>query len=281
MGSSGGTDLVGERTKSCTLKPHETITGRTRKFQLELIVSCMKEANYSSLARMIDELSRFEKVLFLTCSNRYGQILRTQDPKSTILAKVMASKLDNVTIINVPDLNIYPCEGNVSREDGNRCGVREATLKDDEKNPTGYHRCWASIHNPDDELWKISKELFESDCVMFFASVRWGQANMYYQKLIERLNWINNRFVPLGEDSVIKNIESGFMIVGQHYGGEPIAENQMAMHDYFGFKVNPSLYSYWQAEDIYFDDETLRGYLESYPRFYSEFRIKKRHGGID
>jgi multimeric flavodoxin WrbA len=241
----------------------------------------MKGANYTSLVRMIDELSRFEKVLFLTCSNRYGQILRTQDPKSTILAKVMASKLDNVTIINVPELNIYPCEGNVSREDGNRCGIRAATLKDDKKNPTGYHRCWASIHNPDDELWKISKELFESDCVMFFASVRWGQANMYYQKLIERLNWINNRFVPLGEDSVIKNIESGFMIVGQHYGGEPIAENQMAMHDYFGFKVNPSLYSYWQAEDIYFDDETLRGYLESYPRFYSEFRIKKRHGGID
>jgi len=104
---------------------------------------------------------------------------------------------------------------------------------------------------------------------------------MYYQKLIERLNWINNRFVPLGEDNVIKNIESGFMIVTQHYGGEPITENQMDMHDYFGFKVNPALYSYWQAEDIYFDDETLRGYLESYPRFYSEFRIKKRRGGID
>jgi multimeric flavodoxin WrbA len=241
----------------------------------------MKEANYSSLVRTIDELSRFKKVLFLTCSNRYGQILKTQDPKSTILAKVMANKLDNVTIINVPDLNIYPCEGNVSREDGNRCGIRAATLKDDEKNPTGYHRCWASIHNPDDELWKVSKELFESDCVMFFASVRWGQANMYYQKLIERLNWINNRFVPLGEDNVIKNIESGFMIVGQHYGGEPIAENQMAMHDYFGFRVNPALYSYWQAEDINFDDETLRGYLESYPRFYSDFRIKKRRGGID
>ena len=236
----------------------------------------MKEANYTSLVRMIDELSRFEKVLFLTCSNRYSQILRTQDPKSTILAKVMADKLDNVTIINVPELNIYPCEGNVSREDGNRCGVREATLKDDEKNPTGYHRCWASIHNPDDELWKISKELFESDCVMFFASVRWGQANMYYQKLIERLNWINNRFVPLGEDNVIKNIESGLMIVGQHYGGEPIAESQMAMHDYFGFKMNPALYSYWQAEDINFDDETLRGYLESYPRFYREFRIIKK-----
>lgn len=235
----------------------------------------MKEANFNNLVRMIEELSKFDKVLFLTCSNRYADILKTQDPKSTILAKVIADKLDNVTIINIPDLNIYPCEGNVSREDGNKCGVRAAMLKDDEKNPTGYHRCWASVHNPDDELWKVSKELFESDCVMFFASVRWGQANMYYQKLIERLNWINNRFVPLGEDNVIKNIESGFMIVTQHYGGEAITENQMEMHDYFGFKVNPALYSYWHAEDINFDDETLRGYLESYPKFYKEFLIKK------
>ena len=240
------------------------------------IHNSMREANYQSVRGTIGELSKFKKVLFLTCSNRYDKVLRTQTPKSTILARALASELDNVTIINVPDLNIYPCEGNVSREDGNRCGVRQALLDDPEKNPTGYHRCWASIHNPDDELWKISRELFDSDCVMFFASTRWGQANMYYQKLMERLNWINNRFVPLKEDNVIKDIESGFVIVGQHWGGEDICKNQMDMHDYYGFKVNPALYWYWQAEDIDFDDETLRGYLESYPKFYEEFRIIKK-----
>ena len=236
----------------------------------------MKESNYKDLVKIIDRLSEFDRVLLLTCSNRYGPILRTQDPKSTIIAKVIASKLDNVTIMNVPDLNIYPCEGNVSREDGNRCGVRQAMLKDPEKNPTGYHRCWASIHNPDDELWRVSKELFESDCVMFFASTRWGQANMYYQKLIERLNWINNRFVPLGEDNVVRDITSGFFIVGQHYGGKQISENQMDMHKYFGFKADPDLYRFWEAENIYFDEETLKGYLESYPKFYKEFRITKK-----
>ena len=235
----------------------------------------MKESNYKDLAKIIDRLSGFNRVLLLTCSNRYGPILRTQDPKSTIIAKVIASKLDNVTILNVPDLNIYPCEGNVSREDGNQCGVRQAMLKDPEKNPTGYHRCWASIHNPDDELWKVSKELFESDCVMFFASTRWGQANMYYQKLIERLNWINNRFVPLGEDNVIRDITSGFFIVGQHDGPEAICKNQMEAHEYYGFKIDPDLYGFWQAENIYFEEETLEGYLESYPKFYKEFRITK------
>ncbi len=127
----------------------------------------MKSGNFKNIDKTIEILKKFDKVLFLTCSNRYQKILEKQSPKSTILAEVMAEKLDNVTLINVPDLIIYPCEGNVSREDGNKCGLKEALLKDKEKNPSGYHRCWASIHNEDDELWKISKELFESDCVIF------------------------------------------------------------------------------------------------------------------
>jgi hypothetical protein len=30
------------------------------------------------------------------------------------------------------------------------------------------------------------------------------------------------------------------------------------------------------AENIDFDDETLKGYLESYPKFFKEFKIEKR-----
>jgi multimeric flavodoxin WrbA len=235
----------------------------------------MEKANYKSIDRTIEILSKFQKVLFLTCSNRYKDIEKKQTPKSTILAEVIAQNLDNVTMINVPDLTIYPCEGNVSREDGNKCGVKEALLKDKEKNPSGYHRCWASLHNEDDELWKISKELFESDCVVFFASVRWGQANMYYQKLIERLNWINNRFVPLGENNVIKDITSGFIIIGQHENADSICKLQFEMHDYYGFKPNEELYWYWMAENVEYDDETIEGYLESYPKFYKNFKIEK------
>lgn len=235
----------------------------------------MEKGNFKSIYKTIEILSKFNKVLFLTCSNRYSEIKEKQTPKSTILAKVIAGKLDNVTLINVPELNIYPCEGNVSREDGNKCGVKEALLKDGEKNPSGYHRCWASIHNEDDELWKISKELFESDCVVFFASVRWGQANMYYQKLIERLNWINNRFSPLGENNVIKDITSGFIIIGQHKKADSICKLQFDVHDYYGFKPNEELYWYWMAENIEYDDETLKGYLESYPKFFKDFKIKK------
>lgn len=239
----------------------------------------MKEGNFKVLVETIEELKKYKKVLLLTCSNRGEEISKTESPKSSILAKVIHNNLKNSVIIDVTKLKIYPCEGNVSLMGGNICGVKEALLEDKEKNPSGYHRCWASIHNPDDELWKVSKELFESDCVVFFASVRWGAANMFYQKLIERLNWINNRYIPYGEKNIIKDISSGFIIVGQHAYGDDITELQFKNHEYYGFKVNDKLYWNWSAENIEYDDETLQGYIESYPEFFEDFKIqlKKRN----
>ena len=179
--------------------------------------------------------------------------------------------------MDVTKLKIYPCEGNVSRMEGNVCGIEAALLEDPEKNPSGYHRCWASLHNPDDELWKVSKELFESDCVVFFASVRWGAANMFYQKLIERLNWINNRYIPYGETNIIENTTSGFIIVGQLKYGEEITQLQFNNHQYYGFKVNENLYWNWNAEDVDLNDETLQGYIDSYPEFFDDFHIQVKN----
>jgi multimeric flavodoxin WrbA len=233
----------------------------------------MREGNFNVLIDTIKELRKYKKVLLLTCSNRGQEVSETQLPKSSILAKIIHQNLEDSDLLDVTKLKIYPCEGNVSRMEGNVCGVKEALLEDEEKNPSGYHRCWASIHNPDDELWMVSKKLFESDCVVFFASVRWGSANMFYQKLIERLNWINNRYIPYGEPNIIKDTGSGFIIVGQHQYGEEIVKLQYDNHDYYGFKTNKKLYWNWNAEDIEYDDETLEGYIESYPEFLEEFKI--------
>lgn len=233
----------------------------------------MREGNFNVLIDTIRELRKYKKVLLLTCSNRGKEVSETQLPKSSILAKIIHQNLDNSELLDVTKLKIYPCEGNVSLMEGNMCGVKEALLNDKEKNPSGYHRCWASLNNPDDELWVISKKLFESDCVVFFASVRWGAANMFYQKLIERLNWINNRYIPYGEPNIIKDTGSGFIIVGQHQYGEEIVKLQYDNHDYYGFKTNKKLYWNWNAEDIEYDDETLEGYKESYPEFFEEFKI--------
>ena len=220
------------------------------------------------------------KVLFLTTSTRYpfntgynkGGV-EIELPKSTELALYIKDSIPNETHwIDVPQLKILPCEGNVSHKDGNHCGVEAATLKDKNKNPTGYHRCWASVNDKSDELWKISKKLFEYDTVMFFASVRWGQTNSIYQKLIERLTWIQNRHETLGDINTVKGKKAGFICIGQNYGGAQIAELQHKVLDYYGFDAPDNLFWNWQYTDDESDD-TAESYEKANEQFHLDLGI--------
>lgn len=231
-------------------------------------------ATSKELENTIEYLSDKKRVLLLTTSNRYDIPGEDKDiPKSTLLAEAIKKALDNKPVLmDVSKMKIYHCEGNVSRKDGNSCGVKDALLKDKQKNPSGYHRCWASINNSDDELWKISKELFESDAVLFFASIRWGQANAFYQKLIERLDWIENRHTTLGEENIIKDIATGFICVGQNWNGESVVETQKKVHKFFGFQTPDELYWNWQfTKDE--NDETQKSYSKSASEFKKTFDL--------
>jgi multimeric flavodoxin WrbA len=231
---------------------------------------------WKSIKTTIDILKKKKKVLLLSCSNRYNWDEDNIDiPKSKLLAMYIQEELgDSCVLIDVPELKILPCEGNVSRKDGDSCGVMKSKLKDKDKNPTGYHRCWASFNNEDDELWKISKELFESEAVVFFSSVRWGQANMYYQNLIERLNWIENRHTQGGESNIVKDIESGFICIGQNWNGKEVVELQKKVHFFYGFKTNDDLYWNWQfTTDI--NDETEKSYKDAYKKFMKDTKISE------
>jgi multimeric flavodoxin WrbA len=231
---------------------------------------------WKSIKETLDILKDKKKVLLLSCSNRHNWDKNDIDiPKSKMIAMYLKDELgDKSVLMDVSELNIVPCEGNVSRKDGNSCGILKALLKNKEKNPSGEHRCWASINNPKDELWKISKELFESDAVIFFSSVRWGQTNMFYQNLIERLTWIENRHATLGESNLVKDIETGFICVGQNWNGENVTETQMKVHEFYGFKPNKNLYWNWQyTKNV--NDETQKSYKKSHKKFIEDTKISE------
>jgi len=217
-------------------------------------------------------LKKKKKILFLTTSNRW--IGSKEKPKSTILAERIAHNIgEKITIIDVTKLKIYNCEGNISGQNGNNCGVTKAVLKDIKKNPSGCHRCWGSINNKDDELWKISKELLKSDCVIFFGSVRWGQMNAYYQKLIERLSWIENRHSTLREDNIVKKIDAGIIITGQNWNGKEVIKTQKKILDFYGFNVVKSLCWNWQYTTKE-DDESNESYIDAPNKFNREVILK-------
>ena len=234
----------------------------------------VQSEGYKTLEKTIEILKNKKRVLLLSCSNRYNWDENDIDiPKSKMLAMYINDELkNNSKLIDVSDLKIFPCEGNVSRKDGNSCGLLKSKLKDKDKNPTGYHRCWASLNNKSDELWKVSKELFESDAVIFFSSVRWGQTNMFYQNLIERLTWIENRHSTLGESNIVKDIESGFICVGQNWNGEDVTETQKKVHEFYGFDVNDNLYWNWQYTKNE-NDESNSSYKKSHKKFIDDMGL--------
>jgi hypothetical protein len=212
-----------------------------------------------------------EKVLLLTTSTRWEG--SDEDAKSTQLAMKMKDELgDLATLMHIPDLHIYQCEGNVSTEKGNTCGIKASVLKDTEKNPTGFHRCWASLNHKDDELWKVSKELFNSGSVIFFVSTRWGSANAVYQKLIERLNWIENRITTLNEDNIIAHINAGIIVTGHNWNVSNVVELQKQVFNFYGFRVPNDLSFHWQwTTDS--TDETAEGYKKEPLDFKRKFGL--------
>ena len=99
----------------------------------QLIISeeMVQSDAFKSLKTTLDILKTKKKVLLLSCSNRYNWDKNDIDiPKSKMMAMYLNNELgSNSTLLDVSELDITPCEGNVSRKDGNTCGVLKSKLK--------------------------------------------------------------------------------------------------------------------------------------------------------
>ena len=197
-----------------------------------------------------EKKNKNKKILFLTTSNRWEG--DNELPKSSIIADELIKKLgsDRIELINVAKLKIFPCEGNVSTKRGNTCGLKEAKLNDKEKNPTGNIRCWASLNNKSDEMYKVANAIFDADIVIFFGSIRWGKMNSIYGELVERLTWLDNRHTTLGESNLLKDKEVGVIATGHNWNGEEAVKLEKQVLGFFGFKTPDVLSFNWQWTKI-------------------------------
>lgn len=214
--------------------------------------------------------SKDKKIVFLTTSNRWSG--ENEKPKSSILAEQLSKKLKNVEIIDVSKLKIFSCEGNVSTHKGNNCGVKAALLKNKEKNPHNFIRCWASINNKTDEMHKVANAIFESDIVIFFGSIRWGKMNSIYTTLIERLTWLENRHSNLNESNLLKNKEAVIIAIGHNWNGKEAIKLEKEVLTFFGFKTPDILSFNWQFTNDKLD-ETKRGYIQEFSKFLKHFNF--------
>jgi multimeric flavodoxin WrbA len=228
----------------------------------------------NELKRLYNYLKKQEgkKIAFLTTSNRWSG--DKELPKSSIIAEELMKKLgpDNCQIINVSKLKIFPCEGNVSTKRGNTCGLKDAKLNDKEKNPTGQIRCWASINNKSDEMYKVANAILDADIVIFFGSIRWGKMNAIYTSLIERLTWLENRHTTLGESNLLKDKEVGIIAVGHNWNGEESVKLEKEVLSFFGFKTPSQLSFNWQYLKNS-NNESKEEYVAEFGEFLKEFNF--------
>jgi hypothetical protein len=95
---------------------------------------------------------------------------------------------------------------------------------------------------------------------------------MFYQKLIERLTWIENRHYTLGESNIVEGIQSGFICTGQNWKGMDVVDTQKRVHTFYGFKPNDKFYWNWQFTNK-ITDETEESYKEAFPAFVKKFDL--------
>lgn len=214
--------------------------------------------------------------MLLTTSNRFHEHIQDV-PKTTQLALRIRDRLKqagkHVTLVDVTSLRIYTCEGNISGAGGNHCGVPEAKLLNDVKNPTGHHRCWASINNEDDQLHEITRALFQAQAVIFFVSTRWGQTNSVYQRLFERLSWIENRISTLGEEPIpqLRDLEAGMVLFGHNWLDAQVLRTQKQNFRWFGWRTPAALSFAWQFT-MDAEEESPESYLDAIKEFKAMLR---------
>ena len=93
--------------------------------------------------------------------------------------------------------------------------------------------------------------------------------NGYYQKLIERLTWLENRHCTLGESNLLQDISAGVIVLGHNWGREEVMSTQKKVLEFFGFDVRNELIWSWEyTEDS--KDETLSGYKKAVKNFTSQ-----------
>jgi multimeric flavodoxin WrbA len=226
----------------------------------------------------LSTLAAEKRVLFVTTSNR-GEYISSkgEKPKSTRLAEhfsdLLKEKGVEVVTLDAAKLKIHNCLGCVSELKGNMCGSPKAKLKDEKKNPHGHLKCWASVDYKDDELWKIANEIYESDAIIFFASNRWGNPNAIYQKLIERLDWIESSYTTYNGPNTIKNKKAGMILLGQNWRVQESLEVQQQVLEFFGFQTPEELFMGWQfTRDVM--DEEQKSYQEAQNTFEQSWGVE-------
>ncbi len=108
---------------------------------------------------------------------------------------------------------------------------------------SGPYRCWAhklSEENPKeyggvDEMSLIYDGIEWADAIIIGTSVRWMNYSAVLQKMIERMNTLENRASVYGEPNPNHGKKAAFVVSGAHYQTQEVGSRLVEVFEQLGF----------------------------------------------
>jgi multimeric flavodoxin WrbA len=127
---------------------------------------------------------------------------------------------------------------------GQNCAAKQA----------GKYRCWAhynSVKDPEkfggvDQMSVIYDGIEWADMVIFATSTRWMSHSALLQKIIERMNTLENRASVYGESNPLNEKTCGVVVTGQHYQSQNVASHLLDVFRTMGFDAGYDAAFVWQ-----------------------------------
>jgi len=121
----------------------------------------------------------------------------------------------------------------------------------------GPYRCWAhyeSVQDPAkfggvDQMPVIYDALSWADIVVWGTSTRWGSHSALMQKIIERMNTLENRCASYGEPNPLKGKRAGVVVAGLHWKTASVALHLAEVFSWFGFHLSKETLLWWQRSN--------------------------------
>lgn len=100
---------------------------------------------------------------------------------------------------------------------------------------------------PDDEWPALVDKIKAADIVIFATPVWWGQRSSLMQRVIERLDSLDEEYIATGR-SALYNKVAGVVITGSEDGAQQVLASIMEVLTFMCFTLPPECCAYWVGE---------------------------------
>lgn len=98
-----------------------------------------------------------------------------------------------------------------------------------------------------DDWSEILTKIKEADIVVFATPIWWGQPSSLIQKVIERMDQIDNEYMMTGKSPLTHKV-GGIVITGHEDGVQHVVGTLANALTWFGFVLPPEMAVYWVGE---------------------------------